>query len=148
MNTKEILNQIKEKLEGKGTKVSHLANISSIIFDLVPNLNWAGFYILEEDGLYLGPFQGKSAVAFIDVNNGVCGRTVRENKTIIENDVHNCTDHIACDLSSRSEIVTPIYNKDNSIYAVLDIDSSVRGNFTDEHKELFESVSKLVTTML
>jgi GAF domain-containing protein len=148
MNTEKIFNAFNSYINNKTTVVADLANIAAIVYHEVPDLNWFGFYILNEskDTLELGPFQGKSAVALIDVNNGVCGYTVRENKTVIVNDVCSFPGHIACDINSKSEIVVPIYTLDNQMWAILDVDSPIKDNFTNEHKELFEKICLFIET--
>ena len=109
-----------------------LANASSLLMLLLPEINWAGFYLHRSQKLILGPFQGKPAVAEIPIGDGVCG-TAAQTLTIqrVEN-VHRCCNHIACDLATNSEIVLPILLADGSLYGVLDIDSPVLSRFDEE----------------
>ena len=109
-----------------------LANASSLLMLLLPEINWAGFYLHRNQKLILGPFQGKPAVAEIPIGEGVCG-TAAQTRTIqrVEN-VHRCCNHIACDLATNSEIVLPILLADGTLYGVLDIDSPVLSRFDEE----------------
>lgn len=106
-----------------------LANASSLLMLLLPEINWAGFYLHRNQKLILGPFQGKPAVAEIAIGDGVCG-TAAQTQTIqrVEN-VHRCCNHIACDLATNSEIVLPILLADGSLFGVLDIDSPTLSRF-------------------
>jgi GAF domain-containing protein len=108
------------------------------------NLNWLGFYILENDELILGPFQGKIACSNIKVGKGVCGKCASILKTINVKNVHEFEGHIACDAASNSELVVPIF-KANSFYALIDIDSPKYERFSKEDESLIEEVSKLIS---
>ena len=108
-----------------------LANTSALLYERLTDINWAGFYLLEDDTLVLGPFQGKIACVRIPVGRGVCGTAVARNQVQRIEDVHVFDGHIACDAASNSEIVLPLVVK-NQIIGVLDIDSTVFGRFTDE----------------
>lgn len=111
--------------------VSALSNASALFMLLMPGLNWAGFYRMKGDHLALGPFQGKPAVARIEVGAGVCGTAVAEGRAQIVEDVHVCCNHIACDAASSSEIVVPVYAGE-ALWGVIDIDSPLRANFDEE----------------
>lgn len=113
--------------------ISNLANAAALLYNSLPDINWAGFYLLDGDVLILGPFQGKTACVEIAVGRGVCGCAVKQQKTLVVDDVHSFPGHIACDCVSNSEIVIPVY-KCGSIYGVLDIDSPVYSRFTDNDK--------------
>jgi L-methionine (R)-S-oxide reductase len=123
-------------IEGEKNKVANLANISSWIFHAVPDLNWCGFYLWnEEEGeLVLGPFQGKPACLRIKPERGVCGASFREKKTLRVGDVHEFPGHIACDSASRSELVIPL-KKREKIFGVLDLDSPEPHRFSIEDEE-------------
>ena len=127
--------------------ISILANISSFLFETGSNLNWVGFYFLEKDNLYLGPFQGQVACTKISVSTGVCGKCIRESKTIYVSNVHEFSGHIACDNRSNSELVIPIYNK-KELYGVLDIDSYKLDNFTSDDIEYYENVANIISNSL
>ena len=108
-----------------------LANASALFSYIMPLLNWAGFYLMKDGVLKLGPFQGKPAVARIEIGAGVCGTAVKEDRPQIVEDVHSCCNHIACDSASSSEIVVPIH-ADGKIFGVIDIDSPALANFDAE----------------
>ncbi len=120
-------------LEGERNFITNAANFSAIVYNEIPDLNWVGFYVYNGNELVLGPFQGKTACVRIKMGNGVCGSVAKELKTLVVNDVDNFPGHIACDSSSRSEIVIPII-KNGEIYAVFDVDSPIMNRFSDEDK--------------
>ncbi len=131
--------QLKALVEGVPHPIANLSNASALIMDSLPDLNWAGFYLLEGNTLVLGPFQGKPACITIPVGRGVCGTAVKDGVTQLVPDVHAFPGHIACDCASRSEIVIPL-RKNGSIAAVLDIDSPTPGRFTQEDREGLEAL--------
>ena len=108
-----------------------LANVSAGLMLLLPGLNWLGFYLLRQDGLVLGPFQGKPAVSHIALGAGVCGTAAARGEAQLVPDVHQCCNHIACDIASASELVLPIF-AGGRLYALLDMDSPVTGHFDEE----------------
>ena len=114
--------------------ISNLANASALLFDALEDINWAGFYIMKEDYLVLGPFQGKPACVKIEVGRGVCGTAVAEDQVQLVKNVHEFPGHIACDSASNSEIVLPIH-RNGKIFGVLDIDSPTIGRFDEEDRE-------------
>ena len=116
-----------------------LSNTSAIIYQLYDNINWVGFYLLKNDILHLGPFQGKPACMKIPLNKGVCGYSARNKKSIIVNDVHNFEGHIACDSASNSELVIPIIIN-NTLFGLLDIDSPSLNRFTDDDLLMFQTI--------
>ena len=124
-------------------KISNLANASSLLFNTLNDLNWAGFYLLEGNTLILGPFQGKTACIEIPMGKGVCGTSVQKRETVLVKNVHEFPGHIACDSASNSEIVIPIFNGD-SIYGVLDIDSPVIARFNEEDKDGLEEFVRIL----
>ena len=105
-----------------------LSNASALIYDALDDVNWAGFYIVRDDALLLGPFQGKVACVAIDKGRGVCGTAFSKDEVQVVPDVHEFPGHIACDSASQSEIVIPIHNGEE-VVAVLDIDSPVKNRF-------------------
>lgn len=119
------------------------ANVSALLFESLENLNWAGFYLMKDGELVLGPFQGKTACMRIPVGKGVCGTAVKENRIIRVDDVHLFNGHIACDCASESEIVLPIHHK-GEIIGVLDIDSPVKSRFTTEDEEGLAELVKVI----
>ena len=114
--------------DGEDDLIANLANSAALIYEIVPDLNWAGFYILKGDTLVLGPFQGKVACTRIKAGRGVCGTAVASKKAQVVDDVHDFSGHISCDAASVSEMVVPLF-KDGKIFGVLDLDSPVAGRF-------------------
>lgn len=125
-----LCQQLQALTEGIPYKIANLANASALLWQELPEINWAGFYLMEDGALVLGPFQGKTACIRIPVGKGVCGTAVAEDAAQLVPDVHAFPGHIACDSASRSEIVIPIRNG-AEIYGVLDIDSPYEGRFTE-----------------
>ncbi|MBK0022836.1 GAF domain-containing protein [Ochrobactrum sp. S46] len=121
--------------------IANAANLSALIFQLVDELNWVGFYFLRSGSeLVLGPFQGKPACVRIGVGKGVCGMAVVNQETIVVADVHAFPGHIACDAASRSELVVPLW-KYGRIFGVLDIDSPVSNRFSEQDRLGFEKLA-------
>ena len=142
MNYTVMHNQLRELTQDIPHPIANMANAAALLWHCMDTINWAGFYLLENDTLVLGPFQGKPACIEIPVGKGVCGTAVAADKTIRVDDVHAFPGHIACDCDSRSEIVIPL-RKNGRILGVLDIDSPVLGRFTSEDQiglELFAEV--------
>lgn len=142
MNYTVMHNQLRELTQDIPHPIANMANAAALLWQCMDTINWAGFYLLENDTLVLGPFQGKPACIEIPVGKGVCGTAVAADKTIRVDDVHAFPGHIACDCDSRSEIVIPL-RKNGRILGVLDIDSPVLGRFTSEDQiglELFAEV--------
>ena len=129
--------QLRALMEGEDDRISNLANASALIMESLDRLNWAGFYLMKNGHLQLGPFQGKTACLRIPVGKGVCGTAVAENATQLVPDVHQFPGHIACDCASNSEIVIPIRVNGN-IVGVLDIDSPVFDRFDEEDQKGLE----------
>ena len=134
-----ICEQIKALAETEPFYVPLLANVSALLYEHMPDLNWAGFYLMRDGQLVLGPFQGKVACIHIQPGKGVCGTAVAEDKTQLVADVHQFPGHIACDSASNSEIVVPIH-KDGKVTGVLDIDSPLFGRFLPEDREGLERI--------
>ncbi|MBP1887284.1 GAF domain-containing protein [Sinorhizobium mexicanum] len=140
---RELANQLRGLLAGERDAIANAANLSALIFDLVPDLNWAGFYFLKSGNeLVLGPFQGKVACVRIAVGKGVCGTAVAEARSMLVPDVHEFPGHIACDAASRSELVVPLI-KDGRIFGVLDLDSPLSGRFDAEDQAGFEALAAI-----
>ncbi|MDO4265230.1 MAG: GAF domain-containing protein [Eubacteriales bacterium] len=124
-------NRLKALCEKQDYFVTNLSNASAALWQAMSEINWAGFYLMKDGVLVLGPFQGKPACVRIEVGKGVCGTAVYEDKVQRVADVHEFPGHIACDSASRSEIVIPIH-QDGKIVGVLDIDSPVTERFCAE----------------
>lgn len=123
--------QLAALLSGERDWLANLAQFSALIFDALPQLNWAGFYIARDRQLVLGPFQGKVACVRIAFDQGVCGAAARSGQVQIVADVHDFEGHIACDSASRSELVVPVFVA-GRLRAVFDLDSPMVARF-DEH---------------
>ena len=141
------LNVLKALLDDNKYRISVLSNASAYLNESLDNINWVGFYLLDKDTLYLGPFQGKPACILIPVGKGVCGNTIAEGKTIVVDNVLEYKGHIACDSNSRSEICIPIY-VNNNIYGLLDIDSPIFNRFDDNLKDILEKSVKIIENAL
>lgn len=127
---------LKGQLSSEKDDLANISNATAIIMACVERLNWAGFYILREGELVLGPFQGLPACNRIEVGKGVCGTAVETKEVQLVPDVNLFPGHIACDSASNSELVIPII-KDDKIYGVLDLDSPEKERFTELEKEYF-----------
>ena len=123
--------QLKALTEDVPYEIANLSNASALLWDVLPDINWAGFYKMEGGALVLYPFQGKPACIRIPVGRGVCGTAVEKDEVQLVYDVHQFPGHIACDSASNSEIVLPIH-ANGEIWGVLDIDSPSVGRFTVE----------------
>jgi L-methionine (R)-S-oxide reductase len=135
----ELLEQAVALLHGERDATANAANLASLVFHSLPELNWAGFYWLRGGELVLGPFQGKPACVRIAVGKGVCGTAAAERRTIVVPDVTAFPGHIACDSASRSELVVPVSRR-GAIIGVLDLDSPRPGRFTDQDARGLEPV--------
>jgi GAF domain-containing protein len=133
-----LAQQIKALAEDEPYFVPVLSNASALIYDNMENLNWAGFYLMDEGSLVLGPFQGKVACIRIPLGRGVCGTAAGEDKTMVVPNVHKFAGHIACDGASNSEIVIPIH-RNGEVIGVLDIDSPIFDRFADEDQKGLEA---------
>lgn len=131
---KKLYRQIQALLIDEHDVIANMANVSACIYQALPQINWAGFYIWKHEELVLGPFQGKPACMHIPFGKGVCGTCAKEAKVQRIDDVHIFPGHIACDAASRSEIVLPLY-KDGSLLGVMDIDASILARFDQEDEE-------------
>jgi len=131
-------------VEGEPDAIANMANLSALLWQALPELNWAGFYRRVGDQLVLGPFQGKPACVRIPWGKGVCGTAAAEKKPQVVPDVHAFPGHIACDEASRSELVIPLFAPDGTVAGVLDLDSPVPGRFTGEDLEGLLPIAALI----
>ncbi len=138
--------QLESLSEGVAWDITVLSNAAALIWDSLDDINWAGFYLMKDGKLLLGPFQGKPACTVIEVGKGVCGTAIAEDKTQLVKNVHEFPGHIACDSASNSEIVVPVH-AGGAIYGVLDIDSPLFGRFSDEDKTGLESFVHILESM-
>ena len=128
---RDLLSALKGLTAGEPDPIANMANTAALIWETLPNLNWAGFYRNVDGELVLGPFQGRAACIRIPFGKGVCGAAAQTLQVQRVEDVHAFPGHIACDAASASELVVPIV-RDGKLIAVLDLDSPTMGRFTDE----------------
>ncbi|WP_164157098.1 GAF domain-containing protein [Sandarakinorhabdus rubra] len=121
--------------------VANMANMAALIFHQLPDLNWAGFYLMKGGELVLGPFQGKPACIRIPLGRGVCGTAAATRETQLVPDVHAFPGHIACDADSRSEIVVPLV-RNGLVVGVLDLDSPLPGRFDTDDQAGLEALAR------
>jgi len=127
----DLQSQLRSLLEGEPDFIANAANFSALLYHSLPDLNWAGFYLLRGTALVLGPFQGKPACVRIAMGQGVCGTAAEQRQTILVDNVHDFPGHIACDSASNSEIVVPLI-KHERLIGVLDLDSPSFARFDEE----------------
>jgi GAF domain-containing protein len=125
---RQIAAQLASLFSGERNGLANTANMAATLFHALPDLNWAGFYFLQDGSLVLGPFQGKVACVRIAIGKGVCGSAAQRRETVVVPDVHAFAGHIACDPSSRSEIVVPLV-LGGRLLGVLDLDSPKPARF-------------------
>lgn len=138
-----LAEQLRALIGGVPYIIANLANASALLWDTLDDINWAGFYLMQNGKLILGPFQGKPACIEISVGRGVCGTAVAERRTVIVPNVHEFPGHIACDCASNSEIVVPLFCGDE-VVGVLDIDSPSYSRFTEHDREGLEAFSRVL----
>ena len=141
---KELNGSLRALIGGVPHKTANLANASALLFSSLEDLNWAGFYLMENGKLVLNAFQGKPACIEIAVGRGVCGTAVAEKKTQLVPNVHAFPGHIACDGASNSEIVVPLFDKCGEVVGVLDIDSPVLSRFDENDRLGLEEFAKII----
>ncbi|MBX7216652.1 MAG: GAF domain-containing protein [Candidatus Kapabacteria bacterium] len=134
-----LAQQLRALLEGERNLVANAANAAALLFHTLPDLNWAGFYFLDDGELVLGPFQGKPACVRIPLGRGVCGTAAAERRSQVVADVYQFPGHIACDADSRSELVVPVINR-GELLGVLDLDSPHTGRFDDDDRAGLEQI--------
>lgn len=142
----ELHRQTSGLLAGERDLIANSANLSALIWQLVPDLNWAGFYFVKGGELLLGPFQGKPACVRIAIGKGVCGTAVSRRETMLVRDVHAFPGHIACDAASNSELVVPLL-RGGKVFGVLDLDSPLVGRFDPVDQAGFERVVSTFVSM-
>jgi len=144
---KNLLPQIKSLIEGEENLIANLANICAALKQTF-NFFWVGFYLVNNNELILGPFQGSIACTRIPFGKGVCGTAWKEQKTILVEDVEKFPGHIACSSLSRSEIVIPVFNKNNVVTMVLDIDSDKLSDFDSIDQKYLEQLALIIQNTL
>lgn len=142
-----LLKQLQSLLEDEHDMIANLSNASALLFQTLPDINWAGFYFYKHDELILGPFQGKPACMHIPMGKGVCGSSAKQRQTLCIENVHDFPGHIACDSASKSEIVIPLL-KNEQLLGVLDIDSPYEKRFDAMDQHYLEAFAELLLTTL
>lgn len=135
--------QARALIEGESDVVANAANFSSLVFNSLEGLNWAGFYFFDGKELVVGPFQGKPACVRIGLGKGVCGTAAQTRETQVVRDVHAFAGHIACDSASQSEIVVPLVAPDGALIGVWDVDSPRLARFDDEDAKGMEALCRI-----
>jgi GAF domain-containing protein len=141
---RELTAQCRALIAGETDPIANMANCAALIFNSVPRLNWAGFYLLKGGELVLGPFQGQLACVRIALGRGVCGTAAQNRSTLRVADVTKFPGHIACDAASRSEIVLPLLTEDSHLIGVLDVDSPELDRFDAEDEAGLSAIAAII----
>ncbi|MEJ5116780.1 GAF domain-containing protein [Gluconobacter cerinus] len=139
LTVEDLVETVESVVTSETDQIANMANIAALLFEALPDINWAGFYLFKDDQLVLGPFQGRLACTRIPLGKGVCGTVAQQKTTLVVPDVHAFPGHIACDAASASEIVVPILH-DGNLIGVLDIDSPVKNRFDAEDQVMIEKI--------
>ena len=137
----QLLAQARALVEGERDRVANAANLSALVYHALPQLNWVGFYFFDGTELVVGPFQGLPACVRIPLSKGVCGAAARTRTTQRVPDVNAFAGHIACDSASRSELVVPLYDDDDELIGVFDIDSPIPDRFDADDQTGLEAIA-------
>lgn len=146
-NYELVQKQLFALIEDEPNQIANFSNAAALLNQFLVEINWVGFYLLEEDQLVLGPFQGLPACVRIPMGKGVCGTSAATKKTLRVDDVHQFPGHIACDAASRSEIVIPLM-KEGKLIGVLDIDSPITNRFDQVDQQGLEKFADILTKRL
>ena len=138
----QLLEQARALLHGERDPIANAANLSSLVYHALPDLNWVGFYFFDGTELVVGPFQGMPACVRIPLTKGVCGAAATTRTTQRVEDVDAFPGHIACDSASKSEVVVPLFGADGELIGVFDIDSPLVSRFSVEDQEGLENIAK------
>ncbi len=142
-----LLKQIDNIIDNSDPVITNIANITAALNQTFDKISWVGFYLLKDNKLYLGPFQGNVACTTIKIGKGVCGKSFEQNKTIIVPDVHKFPGYIACEIETNSEIVLPIHYNNKPV-GVLDLDSNSFAAFNQIDQQGLEKICKLISARL
>jgi L-methionine (R)-S-oxide reductase len=142
-----IHRQLNDLLGGETDLIANAANTAALLSSLLPDVNWVGFYLWQDDQLVLGPFQGKPACTRIAVGQGVCGTAVKRRETVVVPNVNEFPGHIVCDPASQSEIVVPLFNW-GKLVGVLDVDSASLERFDDDDIDGLETAASILLNSL
>lgn len=138
----QLLEQARALLHGERDRIANAANLSALVYNALPDLNWAGFYFYDGTELVVGPFQGLPACVRIPLDKGVCGAAARTRQTQRIEDVHAFPGHIACDSASNSELVVPLVDANGQLVGVFDLDSPLPSRFSVEDQEGLEQIAR------
>ncbi len=144
---RELAEAAQALVHGEPDPVANMANLSALIWQFLPQLNWAGYYSMVDGGLVLGPFQGKAACIRIPLGQGVCGTAAVSGETQLVPDVHAFPGHIACDAASASELVVPV-KRDGKVIAVIDLDSPKLDRFDAEDAAGIEALAQVIAAAI
>ncbi|MDU2558288.1 GAF domain-containing protein [Anaerococcus prevotii] len=139
----ELINFIRVQVSDEENPIALMANVSAFIKAYVRDLNWAGFYIVRDEGLILGPFQGLPACTRLSFDKGVCAKAYRDRQIVKVDDVGEFKDHIVCDSNSKSELVIPIFNEEDLV-CLIDLDSPELSRFTNLEIEKFREIGQIL----
>jgi len=143
----QVRQQLAALLQGESDLIANTANAAALLYNLLGDVNWVGFYFSKGDELVLGPFQGTPACSRISIGNGVCGTAAAKQQTVIVPDVSRFEGHITCDAESRSEIVVPLLNW-GKLVGVLDVDSPIPNRFDEDDAEGLEVIAAVLLSLL
>ena len=138
----QLLAQARALLHGERDRIANAANLSALVYQALPDLNWVGFYFYDGTELVVGPFQGLPACVRIPLDKGVCGAAARTRQTQRIEDVHAFPGHIACDSASNSELVVPLVDANGQLVGVFDLDSPLPARFDVEDQEGLEAIAR------
>lgn len=138
----QLLLQARALLHGERDRIANAANLSALVYNALPDLNWVGFYFFDGAELVVGPFQGLPACVRIPLDKGVCGAAARTRQTQRIEDVHAFPGHIACDSASNSELVVPLVSAGGALLGVFDLDSPLPARFSVEDQEGLEAIAR------
>ena len=138
----QLLAQARALLHGERDRIANAANLSALVYQALPDLNWVGFYFYDGTELVVGPFQGLPACVRIPLDKGVCGAAARTRQTQRIEDVHAFTGHIACDSASNAELVVPLVDADGALLGVFDLDSPLPARFDVEDQQGLEAIAR------
>jgi GAF domain-containing protein len=139
-----IFHQLEDLLPKTVNKVARMASVAALLHHKMPHYSWTGFYIITAGDLVVGPYQGPLACQVLEKNKGVCWEGVKRRKVIIVPDVHKFPGHIPCDSLTNSEIVIPLFNKKNEVWAILDVDSRKFDAFSEIDEEWLKKILRLI----
>jgi GAF domain-containing protein len=144
----ELAQQARGLLAGESNVIANAANFAALVNDVVPDINWCGFYLFDGTELVVGPFQGKPACIRIAIGRGVCGTAAQTRETQLIRDVNAFDGHIACDAASQSEIVVPLIKADGSLFGVWDVDSPSVARFDEDDRAGMEALCRVFVETL